>query len=412
MGVTRFKTIVLKDKKLNEALKTSPPSNVEGVSLDMNGNIHAVLGMVYGYNFPYTYSDAKKKRELEKIKILFQENPDLIKDEFFAKLSDKLKEIINTLKPKQYFIIAVDGVANAAKGNQQKGRRYKKDLMLINSEDEPMFNTSEVSTGTNFMVEVSAFFEKWIKENNKFLPKIVIYSSHLVKGEGEHKIFDILRSSPIEEGNGAHVVIGLDADLCMLSSLCPFENVVLVRENYKDVVDISILRTKLKGIMLKTWPNVKSSEDIKIRNKLLIQDFCLLTFLMGNDFLPHTLALEDVGKLFTLLDFYNEGRKHITDINGNIQWEEFLFILEKLSEIEPELIQEIADKEWKFPSPLLDDIYKNDEYDDKFLYFRTKWYNNALLPRNKNNLYPSIPVNVSTDEIFNMCESYIFGLQW
>jgi 5'-3' exoribonuclease 1 len=116
----------------------------------------------------------------------------------------------------------------------------------------------------------------WINANLSLLPEKVLYSNHLVPGEGEQKIFDYVRNYEIS-GYGAHIIYGLDADLIILSLISRLKGVYLIREKsleinvYEKLISIEELRGYL---------------EYRMRSNTAIDDFAVLSFFLGNDFLP------------------------------------------------------------------------------------------------------------------------------
>lgn len=224
--------------------------------IDMNSFIHRVLQEVYGYgDFEglvnmWMVSETEKKQRLL---ILFRE---------------RLLQLVNSINPRDALVLAVDGPVPWAKLNQQRSRRYRSSLT------PKVFDTNAVTPGTTFMIELDRIIRDWLRDHRSRLPSIVIYSSHLVLGEGEHKIFDYLRNHQIPD-TGLHVITGEDADLIMLSLKSPVaNNIVLMRQGRdesREFVSIGFLRRQL----------IADFNSVNAPN-----DFVVLLFLIGNDFLP------------------------------------------------------------------------------------------------------------------------------
>ena len=80
---------------------------------------------------------------------------------------------------------------------------------------------------------IALMIRKEISENALWRKLKVIYSGHLVPGEGEHKIMDYLRAvrrSAEYSPNLRHCIYGLDADLVMLCLASHELHCVLLRE--------------------------------------------------------------------------------------------------------------------------------------------------------------------------------------
>lgn len=120
-------------------------------------------------------------------------------------------------------------------------------------------------------------------------------------GEGEHKIMDYIRfmkASKDYDSNSRHCLYGLDADLIMLG-LCTHEpNFSLLREEVKfgkQQQTTTPERTKFCLLHLSLLREYIEHEFSPLKNKLpfpfdtekIIDDWVLMGFLVGNDFIPH-----------------------------------------------------------------------------------------------------------------------------
>ena len=290
-------------------------------------------------------------------------------------------EIINTVKPKNKVLISIDGVAPRAKMNQQRQRRYKsvQERKLIEEIKKSLdmktnitWDTNAITPGTKFMKRLSDKLEKHYNDSK------YIISDASKPGEGEHKIMDYIRKNNKEGEN--NIVYGLDADLIFLTFGLHIEDVYLFREmthfNRNDLKDtdfcylsISLLKSAFKMEM-----EDKLNEEIEDIEKY-IDDFILLCFLMGNDFLPHIPSLEIKNKgLDSLIDVYCSKKRMRTDFfvnNGNINKDFFNELLQDLSDDEEETLIEMQKKRehWKKISRSFDKTYTN-EYEKQITELR------------------------------------------
>jgi 5'-3' exoribonuclease 1 len=231
---------------------------------------------------------------------------------------------------------ALVGVAPRAKMNQQRQRRYRSAETLVEAQKESgtkaPFDSNCITPGTPFMGRLSEvikfYIQKKIKEDQSWRDVEIIFSGHEVPGEGEHKILEYIRhqkSTSNYHPNLSHCMYGLDADLIMLSLVSHEPHFSLIRED--DVLKnnrtkspiasfhflhISLLREYLSldfGVLKKTLPTSMAWDLERI-----IDDFILLCFLVGNDFLP-TLPLLNIaeGSLNRILDTY---KKVLPSIGG------------------------------------------------------------------------------------------------
>lgn len=245
------------------------------------------------------------------------------------------------VKPKVSVFMAIDGVAPRAKLNQQRSRRFRsaKDLAeaakSIDTKDRSsvqLFDSNCITPGTKFMGKVSEiikyFIRKKIKEDPIWKNLKVIFSGQEVPGEGEHKIMQHIREMKNQPGyqpNTRHVMYGQDADLIMLGLVSHEPHFTLLREivNFGfgghdskntlktvlrftkqsdfQLLHLSVLREYLQLEFCREAPNTNLER--------VIDDFVFLTFLVGNDFLPHMPTLDIGDGAFDLLfQTYREQR--------------------------------------------------------------------------------------------------------
>lgn len=219
---------------------------------------------------------------------------------------------------------------------QQRQRRFKSALnnnTLIN------FDSNVITPGTEFMIEIDNFLRNQFNINKNILPNKVIYSSHLVKGEGEHKIMEFYRQGEVKNLSGYHIVYGLDADLIMLSLLSPQNKIILYRESM-EMVDID----KLKNFLYN-----------KLKTNNAITDFVIMMFLLGNDFLPHIPVLEHMEETINLmLNIYikGNGRYNFTTIDNQFNLSNFNLFLNELAKEEQNLLINLSNNERYDSTPL------------------------------------------------------------
>jgi 5'-3' exonuclease len=203
--------------------------------------------------------------------------------------------------------------------------------------------------------------------NNKFYnhSNTTVYCSLSVSdehGEGEHKLFTILRQNS-NLHNKTNVIYGMDSDLFMLSlnHLKYCKNIFLYRETpvfissldksldpkEKYIININILAHIIylvltnQGTYTNTH-NLKTENCIGYFNK--IEDYIFICFLLGNDFLPHFPAINIRINGFTiLLELYKKlfkPNEFITN-NGSINWHSFKKYIKQIAENEEQFIKEV-----------------------------------------------------------------------
>ena len=203
-----------------------PP--IDNLYLDFNGIIHNVC-----HNY---FCDASKITSTT--------------IEIYAEICEVIRQIVHLVKPKKLLMISVDGVAPRAKMNQQRIRRFRKELNEkkeennINIEkeennDKIIFDTNAISAGTKFMFHLTNYIKNYILEQKKvnedWMQIDILLSGSDVPGEGEHKILEYIRNYKLSEKYNPytkHCIYGLDADLIMLSLLSHEYNFVILREDY------------------------------------------------------------------------------------------------------------------------------------------------------------------------------------
>jgi len=409
MGISFFYRW-LKDKNYKVVLRRGVPQYVSSLSLDANGIIHSVAQKVYAYG---EYEDPRRQA------LIKNADPKTLEAEFHNAISVKLQEILTLVRPQEIFTLAVDGVAPQGKIAQQRQRRFRS---AIESSDKAVFDSNSISPGTDFMIRLDNYLQRWIISYQSTLPPRVIYSSHMVPGEGEHKIIDLMRRGDIT-GDGAHVLYGMDADLIMLSLIAPLDRISLVREDIRDVIDIDSLKVALK-------------EELKLPT--CIRDFVVMIFTIGNDFLPHMPSLENLDEaIATLMNVYkNTGVSLTTTSAGNddIDWKGMTIFLSNLAKEEPRLLKAESIRDVKHPSRMLQAAIKRTEkieegnammmgqkitFETIFDYntFRGAWYQNELVPRGLEFNLVRLLVSghnfgVTMDKVIDMCQQYLIGMAW
>jgi 5'-3' exonuclease len=196
---------------------------------------------------------------------------------------------------KDEIFIAIDGVPPRAKMVQQRQRRYLSSMERSESSqvDSSQFKSSQVlwswdstcvTPGTLFMDALTRSLEEYVKSNNC---KIVL-STAAVSGEGEHKMFERIRSKKYSDKEVC--IYGADADLIFLSLISPCVKISVLRPSQHDdnvhAIDVALLRARLP---------------------ISPKEFVILCTLLGNDFLPPLsyLRVRENG-VDLLLQKYNE----------------------------------------------------------------------------------------------------------
>lgn len=394
---------------------------VAALMLDMNGIIHECAQVVYGYGNGDNKEVARVARETPAEAMEFK---------LFEAINVRLSELVEELHPTQWLVMAVDGPAILAKVSQQRSRRFKSGMTHVPDAGEkngelttaqpppepPAFNSNCITPGTKFMQRLDASIQGWIlnNKNHPIMPSNIIYSPHTVRGEGEHKIFDYLRQGVVKDLDGAVVIHGLDADLIVVSCLMADQapepvSIMMYHDGQRlDIVSIDALRACIHRDL--------GGEEIHQS----IRDFVLLSYLIGNDFLPHMVPFEHVGDSMRLMfRTYKQTKQPLTDDDGNIIWTNLAKFVQVLADQEPAMMKEVATKQFKYPSPAIEASTRRVKRADgglnvTFNYdkFRQLWYDNALLPRTEIGRRILGREQAPQSGIDGMVEEFMRGMQW
>lgn len=370
MGVPKFARF-LKEQQFPELVSRIRPNNVDVIAFDMGGIIHKAAQITYGYakeispedkrqfNIQYpnnrdnkiyvNYVEKIKEQRKKQIKAMTPGERILLKAEFYKMITVLIEDTIIKISPNGRSLVdtiylAVDGVAPGAKIQQQYQRRFK---VAMGGESGAFFDSNSLSPGTEIMDEMHHYIENWLEKKEKGidtvqLAKKIIYSSHRVPGEGEHKIMNAIRNGTFknDKNDSATIIYGMDADLIVLSSLAEINNIYLMREDVNDIIVIDQFRNFLID---------------KMGTDTAVQDFAIILSLRGNDFLPHAEAFEDMEKsIMVCMNVYKKTGLNLTDKNKNIILKNFKKYMINLAKMEEKLLNQLANKFYKYANTLLD----------------------------------------------------------
>ncbi len=324
MGVPGFFSWLIKNhKKLgaNDMILNISPNNIKWLMLDTNCLLHPCVANIL---------EKYKKDELK-----IDKNKDLriqIEKYIWNKITESIDNMINRMNP-EYLYIPIDGVAPMGKILQQRQRRYRyffdkkiklneteeietkisKTLLKSNGIEEPILPISsiELTPGTDYMERLNKLMEEYIKTLKKRGIKC-IYSSYHEEGEGEHKLLQYIKKN-LKSQTEPIVIYGLDADLLFLSlSVDNKHDLYVMREkqifNNKEV--------NLDDEPEYNYVNLKHLRTLVSNLEISINDFIVLCYLIGNDFLPGLLTTDiKNGGLDKIFKAWNnlKLKKHIND---------------------------------------------------------------------------------------------------
>jgi 5'-3' exonuclease len=302
MGVPGFFSWLLKNKRklgAKNLLLNNLPYKVVWLMLDTNCLLHPCVANI-----------------LEKYKegqLTIDPNKDLraqIEQYIWEKITQCIDDMITQTEP-EYVYIAIDGVAPMGKILQQRQRRYRflfdkkiklnandtieeleemiaKTSTKPNGIEEPVIPLSsiELTPGTDYMERINnrmiAYVDVLKKRNIK-----CIYSSYHDEGEGEHKILQYIKTNL--EPTVPIVIYGLDADLLFLSLGLGWEYDLYVMREKQVFVNKEV---DLDEVPEYNYVEVKQLHILISNLEVSTNDFIVLCYLIGNDFLPGLLTTD------------------------------------------------------------------------------------------------------------------------
>ncbi len=314
-------------------------TEIDCLLIDMNGLFHTSAQKIYKYgNFkplPRFLSKTTNKKTRQELKT-----------EMFNDVCKTIEKMFLFIKPLKRLILCVDGPAPFSKQAQQRQRRFlsardcqskqkepteRDELDVPKESDEKTdvpFDTCNLTPSTKFLHTLTKYIENYLKTSDLYKNINVVFSNEKIAGEGEHKLMAYLR----KYGNKAErfLLYGLDADLIMLGIVCQMPNFYILRDELYDpyydynLIDVGMVRKMLIETMRFDLQGCDVSRGCD--EFLLISDFCMLSFLVGNDFLHNIPCVEIVqGSIDLFFSIYKDicaVHGHFTklDKNGRIKF--------------------------------------------------------------------------------------------
>jgi 5'-3' exonuclease len=398
-------------QKYHTILSNNKPTGLDIYCIDFNGVIHNVAQDVIKKYAKNNASEASS---------------DIIETEIIDGVWERIRYYFDNYKAAKY-IICADGVAPLAKMFQQRKRRYLNIYKNTLDKVKIIWDTNAITPGTVFMDKLNKCISKNITED-RYINKI-IYSGSNECGEGEHKIFKILKETPTD----AKIIIhGLDADLIILSLMSHKDNIYLMREikdphaplntifNYLNIKELrKAILCELKG----SW-DLDGSDSSGTDDADLIETYCTACSILGNDFIPHLLTVELKNNGIETLMFATKNAIKTNGLlvkDGEINHNCLIDIFKSLANTEDEDIHRVCERYIKkkpppqqassqngtssFPSdyyglknkdPLINAIY-NSPNKWRQEYYRVIFDNN---------------ISIDSTVMFNACNNYIAGIYW
>lgn len=342
MGIPEFFKKILSPIFGNDIIKTvvidakDPSTEVDNLGIDANALIHEVAGKAFGYD---------KHLPEDQRAVIARQSTEVKTINFNSMLIEEYRRITRITKPKT-LIVAHDGLVPAAKQKHQRERRYRSALSKIEG-----FDSNAISAGTPFMENVNTILKNEFKNNGALYANRIIYVSHRSLGEGEHTMLDLIRQGKITQGAGRSLFYGMDSDWFLLAMKSGLKRVQVVRRRFDQPTDIDTLKAKINAMGI--------TED----------DFIMLTYLLGNDFIPASPFMINKTKSFqTLIKVYKENGSRLVDDRGEIIWKNFFNMIKSLQVYEPAALQD-AKKE-----DIIFDVKSTDVAISEFQLQRSFWY--------------------------------------
>lgn len=343
---------------------------------------------------------------------------------------------IEYIQPSDFVYIAFDGVAPFAKMNQQRTRRHKgmitsKINHVIGMEECNMkWTTSNITPGTLFMNKLSSRVAKAFGglETHYRVKKIIVSCSD-EPGEGEHKLFQYIRSHNEGFQNKNMVIYGLDSDLIMLSLFhCEiFNNLYIFRETPEFGKGILTEQQCSAEYMYMHIHSLARAILIEMNcdkeQYARLYDYMFMCFLLGNDFLPHfpSLNIRTMG-IDVLLDTYkkligNHGQKNLVSKDKHIEWKWVNQFLSELAKDEKKRLLE----EYKIRDKMSLRKWKTHSVDERDFVVQSvpiihRYKEHYIMPEQpywENRYYESLfGKECNYKDVKRVCDNYLEGLEW
>ena len=262
---------------------------------------------------------------------------------------------------------------------------------------EPVLPVSsiELTPGTDYMERINIRMKKYMnKLGNRGIK--YVYSSYHDEGEGEHKILQYIKLNLTPQDS--IVIYGLDADLLFLSLGIGYDyDLYVMRETQV----FSNKEVDLDEVPEYNYVEIKQLHMLISNLNISTNDFIVLCYLIGNDFLPGLLTIDvkkgGLDKMFRAWDNLKNklGIKDGLDETGQIS--SYLVFWDK--------IKKRYQIDWEMLKGLFEELTWTERYTWKNMN-RDKLLNqNDLDPEEKEKL-----INIKEVEKKEQMEKFILGL--
>jgi 5'-3' exonuclease len=343
--------------------------------------------------------------------------------------------VIKNVNPSEGVWIAFDGVAPVAKLDQQRSRRYKSNYQnnisksIFKDYKLDKWNTAAITPGTFFMNQLNAKIKNHFNNPSKYSVEKIILSLTDQYGEGEHKIFDFIRSQNEFHKNTSTVIYGLDADLIMLcmNHLSISKQIYLFRETPHFIKNISNELEPNENYILNI-PELARFICLDMKDNIIsndiIYDYIFMCFFLGNDFMPHFPSINiRTGGVLKMMNAYkatlgNNNENLYDSVRQKIIWKNVRKLVIYLSDLEEENFKQeikLRDKREKnsfFKENLPEEILK--KFDSIPTLERTiEKFINPFKDNWETRYYKSLFfIEIDDNTKKEICINYLEGLEW
>jgi len=267
------------------------------------------------------------------------------------------------------------------------------------------------------------------KNKSNYNVNDIFVSTSDVPGEGEHKIFDFIRSSGMIAPDSTNIVYGLDADLIMLAMnhLPVNKQIYLFREtpHFIQSIDSSLLPNETYLLDIPEFSNVVSEtmNNGNSQGKNRTYDYIFLCFFLGNDFMPHFPSVNiRTGGVDKMLNAYKatigDTNEVLTD-GKIIHWKNVRKIVQFLADLEEQHFQgemKLRDRRQKTNYPTDTSDQKYAKFDAIPTYERElEKYINPFKDGWQSRYYKALfhmETPMDEERKKQICLNYLSGLEW
>ena len=399
MGIPAYFSHVIKEhRKIIKQISSDKYHKIDYLFLDSNSIIYDIIRSLH-------YS---------------KDDPDFEKNAI-REICKQIKYYIKLIKPRTKTFIAFDGVAPVAKLKQQQSRRYKNAYLSSKfPRKEPEWNTSAVTPGTEFMKKLSRDVKSFFSKSGSS----VIVSTSESFGEGEHKIFQYIRDCHKVLKDKKILVYGLDADLIMLTlqhiRYCPHMYLFRETPHFIKSIDKSLDPNELYALDIPLFSQLIEAQMETVPKESSVSDYVFISFLLGNDFIPHMPALNiRTNGIERIFDAYREtvSNKSSLTKNGKICWSSLRKFVKFLSDNEHGYIKheyELREKQEKRVLRVLGSKNEEEKWD---VVPQTKRHTEKYInPKEEGwrwRYYKVLnDIDIQHSPVRNICLNYLEALEW